>query len=224
MSKILYSRLFLAKFATVRQTREKSMEKYSYIIGCISVLSFFNLQANVWMPVLFAEPCFYSIFSIAALLIGFGIELFFMKFLMSNVGFFKIVTGTFVMNSGSAIVGFLGGVVFHFMAWYVRSAVEISFGIGTPDIPLPVWNIFLYALLFLIAMIVLNVMVEGVIAIWLFPKINRNKLLKLLYLSNTLSVVLSISIMSFKIVTGRLPADTMQQTFEKMEQEDIRNY
>ncbi len=146
------------------------MKKSSVLIALI-VLVHINMSANFLWPALSLYHGFFDFVLWLSIVFGLGIELFFMSKLVPSLPLKRVFMVTLIMNIASAFFG----------AAFV-SLIDISlqhlFGISW------LWHM----LMIYVVTIIVNVCVEGFVCLQFWPSTDKQKLISLLAVANTLSV------------------------------------
>lgn len=181
---------------------------------------FITVHANIWMPALFLADKELSLYDFLIVCAAYIADVCAIKYLIQKEKWLKVIGAATIVNAVSIAMGFLCTIIYDFMGWYIRNAIELLFGFS--PISLSLWVIALYSILFFLGFILLNTIIEGIVAIWIFPSIHRTRLFYLLLTINVLVLMAHGVVMGARIYSGIPLYSDSDALFEKMEQEDIR--
>jgi len=126
------------------------------------------------------------------ILLGFFIELFIMFKLVADSSPLKIVLATLSMNVVSATLGsFLTALVELLSDYITFTVLQLQWP----------WTAYIMSASFFVITVLMNVFIETPIACIFFKKINIKKLMKLLLLANTISTLIIVIPVVYRVMT-----------------------
>lgn len=189
------------------------------LISLIGLSSYSALYANILIPSALIWAGINNPFTWYLILFGFASELACMKLLAHKASWLQLIGVTALMNIGSTIVGIVAFLVFDFMFWYIVNSIACFLrSLAYYQLCVAV----VYGILFFIIILTLNVFIEAIIALWHFPRLDRTKLLKWLFVVNFITLAIGIGGLGYEMITGQIQDKTRAELYTVMEQEDIR--
>jgi hypothetical protein len=189
------------------------------LITLLGLINCSVIYGNILIPSSLIWAGLSNPFTWYLIIFGFFSEFICMKLLAHKASWSQIIGATVAMNIGSTVTGIVAFLVFDFMFWYIVNSVA-CFLRSLAYFQLCVAVV--YGMLFFIVILTLNVFIEAIIALWYFPQLDRNKLLKWLFLVNFITLVVGLGGLGYEMVTGRIQDKTRAELYTAMQQEDIR--
>lgn len=189
------------------------------LIALVGLSNYSPLYANILIPSSLIWAGLSNPFTWYLIIFGFFSELICMKLLAHKASWSELISVTAIMNIGSTVIGVVAFLVFDFMFWYIVNSVA-CFLRSLAYFQLCVAVV--YGILFFIVILTLNVFIEAIIALWYFPRIERTKLLKWLFLVNLITFVVGLGGLGYEMITGSIQDRTRSEFYMVMQQKDIR--
>lgn len=166
--------------------------QYIWLILCLFNVTMISAARELYLPY-FAIASLHGLqIPFIAFLLGFFIELFIMFKLVADASPLKIVLATLSMNIISALLGtFITALVELFPNYLIFTVLQLQWPLTA----------YLMSVSFFIITVIVNVVIETPIAWIFFKKIETNKLIKLLFLANSISTLIIVLSVVYRIMT-----------------------